>query len=158
MTFISNDPVYLPSIDFIHVNSYFVGSWRTLVSIMVSHWIFDAVASGIAVVYDWGEQPLTWGSICRWTYWYSVHILSTDIRTRGMFVSLPGQPSHSELYSLTWSWWATWESQVRIIQLIRGRGNAGPSWLSYILVYVAYAIQLVSCADINYDRCATLDY
>jgi hypothetical protein len=39
------------------VFSYFVGSWRTI----VSRSIFDygsAVASSVAVVYDWGEQDI----------------------------------------------------------------------------------------------------
>jgi hypothetical protein len=77
MTLISNDPIFLPLISFNHVDNYFLGWWRALVSIVtVSHWIFDAVASCITVAYDWGEPVVeVLIIICRGTYWYSAHIL-----------------------------------------------------------------------------------
>jgi hypothetical protein len=59
MTLISNDPSLWPLIRFDRVESYFAGSWSkpvhvdSNIDLLV---IGPAVASTVAVIYDWGEQ------------------------------------------------------------------------------------------------------
>jgi hypothetical protein len=114
-----------------------------------------AVVSFIVVVYDCGEQG---NSDYRQSHWCPCRT-STDIRARGMLMWLLEQPSHYN-GSLVWVDLGEQSRNLWLMHLILGRGNAGPSWLSYISVCIAVGlyVQLAGCADLKCTRCDTLEY
>jgi len=61
MPLVPSDPATW-SLNMYRVSNYFVGSWRTVIDyVSCSSADFGfAVASSVAVVYDWGEQDRLW--------------------------------------------------------------------------------------------------
>jgi hypothetical protein len=58
MTFVSNDPSWWPYIDSQFFLSYWIGLSHQLVMSRSNNDLHFAVAAGVVVVYDWGEQDV----------------------------------------------------------------------------------------------------
>jgi hypothetical protein len=58
MTFVSNDPTFWPYIDNQFFYSYWIGLSYQLVMSQSNIDLHFAVAAGVVVVYDWGEQDV----------------------------------------------------------------------------------------------------
>lgn len=146
MTLVSDDPSWLPTINFFYLSSYFVGTWRPSCMMMVvsrSNLGFCvAVVASVMVIYDWGEQSST--------HWKTTDILIislSPVLTLGREVGWSHHRSRHLTQNRIIGWTGLGEQSPisednRMMRLIWSRGSVYLSWPFYISVYVAWVMNV----------------